>query len=55
MQQTLEKFRQVVGVFFISIIGGLVTGSAVIASVVESDLAGAMRSTIRARKIKVWS
>ena len=55
MQQTLEKFRQVVGVFFISIIGGLVTGSAVIASEVESDLEGAMRSTIPAPNLKVSS
>ena len=55
MQQTLEKFRQVVGVFFISVIGGLVTGSAVIASEVESDLEGAMRSTIPAPNLKVSS
>lgn len=55
MQQTLEKFRQVVGVFFISIIGGLVTASAVIASEVESDLEGAMRSTIPAPNLKVSS
>ena len=43
MQQTLEKFRQTVSVFLISIIVGFASGSAVIASEDESDLEGAMR------------
>ena len=55
MQQTLEKFRQIVGVFLISIIVGFASGSAVIASEVESDLEGAMRSTIPAPNLKVSS
>ena len=40
MQLTLEKFRQTVSVFLISIIVGFASGSAVIASEVESDLEG---------------
>ncbi len=55
MQQTLEKFRQIVGVFLISIIVGFASGSAVTASEVESDLEGAMRSTIPAPNLKVSS
>ncbi len=55
MQQTLEKFRQTVSVFLISIIVGFASGSAVIASEVESDLEGAMRSTIPAPNLKVSS
>ena len=55
MQQTLEKFRQIVGVFLISIIVGFASGSAVTASEVESDLEGAMRSTIPAPNLKVLS
>ena len=55
MQQTLEKFRQIVGVFLISIIAGFASGSAVTASEVESDLEGAMRSTIPAPNLKVSS
>ena len=35
MQQTLEKFRQIVGVFLISIIVGFASGSVVTASEVE--------------------
>lgn len=55
MQQTLEKFRQIVGVFLISIIVGFASGSVVTASEVESDLEGAMRSTIPAPNLKVSS
>ena len=55
MQQTLEKFKQIVGVFLISIIVGFASGSAVTASEVESDLEGAMRSTIPAPNLKVSS
>ncbi|MCP4953567.1 MAG: D-alanyl-D-alanine carboxypeptidase [Proteobacteria bacterium] len=55
MQQTLEKFRQTVSVFLISIILGFASGSVVIASEVESDLEGAMRSTIPAPNLKVSS
>ena len=55
MRQTLEKFRQIVGVFLISIIVGFASGSAVTASEVESDLEGAMRSTIPAPNLKVSS
>ena len=55
MQQTLEKFRQIVGVFLISIVVGFASGSAVTASEVESDLEGAMRSTIPAPNLKVLS
>lgn len=55
MQQTLKKFRQTVSVFLISIIVGFASGSAVIASEVESDLEGAMRSTIPAPNLKVSS
>ncbi len=55
MQQTLEKFRQIVGVFLISIIVGFASGSVVTASEVESDLEGAMRSTIPAPNLKVLS
>ena len=55
MQQTLEKFRQIVGVFLIFIIVGFASGSAVTASEVESDLEGAMRSTIPAPNLKVSS
>ena len=55
MQQTLEKFRQIVGVFLISIIVAFASGSAVTASEVESDLEGAMRSTIPAPSLKVSS
>ena len=55
MQQTLEKFRQIVGVFLIYIIVGFASGSVVTASEVESDLEGAMRSTIPAPNLKVSS
>ena len=55
MQQTLEKFRQTVSVFLISIMLGFASGSVVIASEVESDLEGAMRSTIPAPNLKVSS
>ena len=55
MRQTLEKFRQIVGVFLISIIVGFASGSVVTASEVESDLEGAMRSTIPAPNLKVSS
>lgn len=55
MQQTLEKFKQIVGVFLISIIVGFASGSVVTASEVESDLEGAMRSTIPAPNLKVSS
>lgn len=55
MQQTLEKFRQIVGVFLISIIVAFASGSDVTASEVESDLEGAMRSTIPAPNLKVSS